>query len=56
MKHLRQVTAEVRCRPYTNKDGVTKAFPGFNVRNIVTGRRSEAKAQDSEDMDDNVPF
>ncbi|MDR0727360.1 MAG: single-stranded DNA-binding protein [Puniceicoccales bacterium] len=53
------VTADVRCRPFKNKDGVIKAFPSFNVRNIVTERRSEAKAHDPDGFDDGadqVPF
>jgi single-stranded DNA-binding protein len=53
------ITADVRCRPYKNKDGVTKAFPSFNVRNIVTERRNEAKAHDPDGFDDGadqVPF
>jgi hypothetical protein len=50
------ISAEVRCRPYTNKDGVTRAFPSFNVRSIVTERRSKPKAQDSDDLNDNIPF
>jgi single-stranded DNA-binding protein len=50
------VIADVRCRPYTGKDGTTKAFPSFNVKNIVTERRSEPKAQSSEELDDNIPF
>jgi single-stranded DNA-binding protein len=53
------VTTDVRCRSYKNKDGVTKAFPSFNVRNIVTERRSGEKAQGYGELDDStdrIPF
>jgi single-stranded DNA-binding protein len=49
------VTTDVRCRPYKNKDGVTKAFPSFNVRNIVTERRGKGNGQ-GYDSEDQVPF
>jgi hypothetical protein len=53
------VVADIRCRPYKNKDGVTKAFPSFNVRNIVTERRSGEKAHGYGELDestDRIPF
>jgi hypothetical protein len=34
------VQADVRCRPFIGKDGSTRAFPSFSIREICTERRN----------------
>ncbi|MDR2677680.1 MAG: hypothetical protein LBB26_03935 [Puniceicoccales bacterium] len=47
---------DVRCRPYKNKDGETKAFPSFNVKSICSEKRGCEKNTAPDGGDDEVPF